>query len=120
MEWISIVIQLIIAVSIFNVWVLRFGKPTSWRGGTAKNMKEEFRTYGLPNWFMILIGSLKITLATLLIIGIWVPVLVRPAAIGMGVLMLGAIIMHFKVKDSSIKSLPAFTFLILSIALVFI
>jgi uncharacterized membrane protein YphA (DoxX/SURF4 family) len=120
MEWIPIVIQLIIAVSIFNVWLLRFGKPTSWRGGSAQNMKEEFSTYGLPSWFMILIGSLKIILATLLVVGIWLPVLVRPAAIGMGALMLGAIIMHFKVKDPPLKSLPAFTFLVLSIVLVLI
>jgi hypothetical protein len=69
---------------------------------------------------MILIGSLKIILATLLIVGIWLPVLVRPAAIGMGALMLGAIIMHFKVKDPPLKSLPAFTFLVLSIVLVLI
>jgi hypothetical protein len=42
MEWIKIAVQLIIAASIFNVWIIRFGKPTNWRGGTAKSMKEEF------------------------------------------------------------------------------
>ena len=40
MEWIKIAIQIIIAASIFNVWILRFGKPTSWRGGGAKSMKR--------------------------------------------------------------------------------
>ncbi|HSW55471.1 MAG TPA: DoxX family protein [Ignavibacteriaceae bacterium] len=119
MEWIKIAIQIIIAVSIFNVWILRFGKPTSWRGGTAKSMKEEFEAYGLPLWFMKLIGFLKLTLATLLIAGIFLPVLIKPAAIGMAVLMLGAIVMHIKVKDSLIKSLPAFTFLVLSLILIF-
>lgn len=117
MEWIKIAIQLLIAVSIFNVWILRFSKSTSWRGGAAKNMKEEFELYGLPQWFMWLIGILKLTLATLLIVGIFVPALIEPAAIGMAVLMLGAIIMHIKVKDSLIKSFPAFTFLVLSIVL---
>ena len=120
MEWIPIVIQLVIAVSIFNVWIVSFGKPTSWRGGSAQNMKEEFNTYGLPHWFMMLIGSLKLILASLLIVGIWLPELVRPAAIGMAVLMLGAIIMHFKVKDPPLKSLPAFMFLVLSLVVVFI
>jgi len=120
MEWIKIAIQIIIAVSIFNVWILRFGKQTSWRGGTAKSMKEEFETYGLPHWSMKLIGFLKLTLATLLIAGIFLPVLIKPAAIGMAVLMLGAIVMHIKVKDSLIKSLPAFTFLVLSLILIFI
>ena len=120
MEWIKIAIQVVIAASIFNVWILRFGKPTSWRGGTAKSMKEEFETYGLPPWFMGLVGFLKLTLATLLIAGIFLPVLIIPAAIGMAVLMLGAIVMHIKVKDSLFKSLPAFTFLALSLILIFV
>lgn len=119
MEWIKIAIQIIIAVSIFNVWILRFGKPTSWRGGTAKSMKEEFEAYGLPLWFMKLIGFLKLTLASLLFAGIFLPVLIKPAAIGMAVLMLGAIVMHIKLKDALIKSLPAFTFLVLSLILIF-
>jgi len=119
MEWIKIAFQIVIAVSIFNVWIIRFGKPTSWRGGTAKSMKEEFEAYGLPLWFMKLIGFLKLTLASLLIAGIFVPVLIKPAAIGMAVLMLGAITMHIKVKDSLIKSFPAFGFLVLSFILIF-
>lgn len=119
MEWIKIAIQLIIAVSIFNVWILRFGKPTSWRGGSAKSMKEEFEAYGLPEWFMKLIGFLKLTLAALLIAGIFVPDFIKPAAIGMAVLMFGAIVMHIKVKDTPIKSFPALTFLVLSIILIF-
>lgn len=82
-------------------------------------MKEEFEAYGLPLWFMNLIGFLKLTFALLLIAGIWFQYLVTPAAIGMAVLMLGAIAMHIKVKDAPIKSLPAFTFLILSLILIF-
>lgn len=119
MEWIKIAIQLIIAVSIFNVWIIRFGMPTSWRGGSAKSMKEEFEAYGLPEWFMKLIGFLKLTLAALLIAGIFVPDLIKPAAIGMAILMLGAIVMHIKVKDSLVKSFPAFSFLVLSLILIF-
>jgi hypothetical protein len=34
--------QIIIALGIFNVWIIRYGKETNWRGGEAKNMKEEF------------------------------------------------------------------------------
>ena len=90
-----------------------------WRGGTAKSMKEEFEAYGLPTWFMKLIGFLKLTLATLLIAGIFIPVFSKPAAIGMAVLMSGAIAVHVKVKDTLIKSFPAFTFLVLSLILIF-
>jgi hypothetical protein len=56
---------------------------------------------------MYLIGAIKILLALALIAGIWFPVLIRPAAIGMGLMMLGAVVMHVKVKDPMQKSLPA-------------
>ena len=33
--------QLIIALSVIRVWTMNFSKPSRWRGGGAKNMKEE-------------------------------------------------------------------------------
>jgi len=115
MDTVVTIVQIVIALGILNVWILRYGKPTSWRGGDAKNMKQEFAVYGLPGWFMTLVGSVKLLLAGLLIAGVWVPVLTRPAAIGMAVLMLGAVSMHVKVKDPLKRSLPAFTMLVLCI-----
>jgi uncharacterized membrane protein YphA (DoxX/SURF4 family) len=109
------VIQVVIALGIYNVWLVRFGKSTSWRGGTARNLKEEFEVYGLPGWFMGVVGSLKLLFATLLIAGIWFPEVTRPAAAGMAALMLGAVAMHVKVKDPLMRSLPALTMLVLSL-----
>ncbi len=40
-------VQLFIASSIFNVWLLRYDDPTPYRGGSARNMREEFAAYGL-------------------------------------------------------------------------
>lgn len=105
------VAQVVVALAILNVWILRFGKATSWRGGEATNMKEEFTVYGLPDWFMFTIGFLKISLSALLIVGLWVPALTKPAATGMALLMIGAIAMHFKAGDAPLKSLPAFVVL---------
>ena len=113
MEVVVKVIQVIIGLGILNVWLLRFGKQTPFRGGDATNLKEEFAVYGLPPWFMGVIGFFKILLATLLIVGVWVPALTFPAAIGMAVLMLGAVVMHVKVKDPVKKALPALTLLLL-------
>ncbi|MCU0223529.1 MAG: DoxX family protein [Acidobacteria bacterium] len=113
MDTILPVMQAVIALGIFNVWLLRFGKPTQWRGGTARTLKEEFAVYGLPPWFMWVVGFLKLLCATLLIAGIWVPALAKPAAAGLAVLMLGAVVMHFKVKDPLMRALPAFTMLVL-------
>lgn len=115
MDSLALVLQIIIALGIFNVWVLRFGKSTSWRGGDASNMKEEFAVYGLPEWSMKVIGALKMLLAIGLIAGVWYPELTNPAAIGMATLMLGAVAMHLKVRDPLMKALPAFTLLVFSI-----
>ena len=119
MEWVKIAIQVIIAVSIFNVWFLNFSKSTPFRGGDAGNMEDEFKAYGLPSWFMKVIGFLKVSLAIALLAGIYYPELVMPAAAGMALLMSGAVSMHFKVKDPVKKAFPAFTFLVLSLILIF-
>ena len=115
MDVVAKVLQVVIALGIFNVWFLRFGKSTNWRGGAAQSMKEEFAVYGLPEWAVYVIGFLKVTFAVLLIVGIWVPQVVLPAAVGMAVLMVGAIAMHVKAKDAPMKSLPAFTMLVMSV-----
>ena len=107
--------QIIVALGIFNVWVVRPGRATPFRGGNARNIREEFAVYGLPSWASAVVGFLKISLALLLIAGIWLPALTRPAATGVAVLMLGAIAMHFKVGDPPQKSLPAAVLLVLSL-----
>ena len=48
-----------------------------------------------------------------LIAGIWVPVIVRPAALVVAALMVGAIAMHVKVKDPVQRSLPALAVLVM-------
>jgi uncharacterized membrane protein YphA (DoxX/SURF4 family) len=115
MNTVIAIIQIVIALGLLNVWLLRFNKSTDWRGGEAANMKEEFAAYGLPPWFMVLVGFLKISFAILLIVGLWVPAVTMPAAVGIAVLMLGAILMHIKVKDPLKRTLPAASLFILSL-----
>ena len=64
MNYLIIGIKLVIALGIYNVWLLRSRKATNWRGGEAKNMKEEFEVYGLPGWFMNVVGLFKLLFAT--------------------------------------------------------
>lgn len=107
MHFLPLVLQLIVAVGILNVWLLRSGRATPFRGGDAKTLREEFAAYGLPFWCLCVIGVLKVGLALALVAAIWLPHLTQPAAIGLGVLMLGAFVMHLKVKDPIKKALPA-------------
>jgi hypothetical protein len=113
----SIILNLIIAFTLLNVWLVRFNKQTIYRGGDSTSMAEEFSTYGLPKWFMYSIGCMKVIIAILLIVGIWVNVLNFYCYISLCVLMLGSIIMHLKVKDKIIKSVPALSILTLLLLL---
>ena len=112
------VLQVLLGLGLLNVWLLRAASPTSYRGGDARSLKEEFAAYGLPAWFFGLVGVLKLGSAVCFLVGLWVPSLVLPAAGVIVVLMLGAILMHLKVKDPLIKSLPAFLMLAMSGTLV--
>ena len=95
------------ALWILNVWFNRFNKDTGYRGGDAKNMKEEFEEYGLSEKTMYAVGAAKVSLAGLLLAGHAAPRLVRPASIGLAMFMLGAIGMHIKVGDPVKRYLPA-------------
>ncbi|SDS59172.1 DoxX-like family protein [Gillisia sp. Hel1_33_143] len=120
MDYITIAVQLIVGLSILNVWLIQYNKNTQWRGGDATTIKEEFAAYGLPVWSLYVIGFLKVTLAIALICGIWFSELIKPAAIGLAVLLTGSILMHLKINDPLKKSLPAFLFLVLCLLLIFV
>lgn len=117
MEFLIITLKLIVGLSILNVWLVRLNKSTPWRGGDAANIVEEFKNYGLPIWFMWVIGSLKVILALLLLVSIFYPQVEAIAAYGISILMLGAVSMHIKIGDPLKKSLPAFTFLVISLVI---
>ncbi len=107
MEMLKILLQASIALAILNVWLLRKNKSTPWRGGNATNMKKEFETYGFSTQFMIAIGSFKLILAVLLLVGIWKPELTGFAATGLAITLLGAVIAHLRIHDPIKKSMPA-------------
>lgn len=118
MRTIVVICQIVAALGLLNVWLLRSSQATPYRGGEARSMREEFQAYGLPAWFTWVIGALKIGVAIALIAGVWFPALVLPAALLLSILMLGALAMHVKVHDPLKKSLPALGMLTLALIIV--
>jgi len=114
---VSTILQVVLALGLLNVWLVRAGSATPYRGGAARSLKDEFAAYGLPDYFFYLVGALKIGSAITLIAGIWIEPMVLPAAAVVAVLMVGALVMHVKVKDPVVKSLPALLMLVMSAGL---
>ena len=119
MDYLLIALQVIVALSILNVWLVQNKKPTQWRGGNATTIIEEFKVYGLPVWMCFVVGTLKILFAVGLLAAIWYPSFREPSALGLAALLLGSIVMHLKIKDPIKKSLPAFIFLTMCLYIAF-
>ena len=119
MNFVSILFQIIIALGIFNVWLLRSSRTTPYRGKDAPSLKSEFAAYGLSESMFYTVGVLKLSAAAALLLGIFIPSLVMPGAAVMTFLMLGAIVMHIKVNDPINKLLPATIVCLMSVFLLF-
>lgn len=102
MNTFSIIAQLIVAVSIAVVWIFRFD-----------NIVKEFKQYKLSNLTRTMVGAAKISMATLLVAGIWYPALVLVPALLIAFLMLSAQYFHFKAKNPLEKRLPSLFLLLL-------
>ena len=95
MEELTKLVQITLAISVGYVWVFRFD-----------NVIQEFKQFGLSDLTRNLVGATKISLATLLVAGIWYSPLVFIPSILMGLLMIGAQYFHLKIKNPFIKHIP--------------
>ena len=109
-----------ISLIVLNVWFFRFNTFTIYRGGNATNMIEEFAVYGFSETVVYIIGGLKILAAFGLLFGFFLKKTILPSVSLMGTLMLGAIIMHFKINDEAIKFLPAGLLFISSLTVLYL
>ncbi len=99
-----IIAQIIVAASVAYVWIFRYDV-----------IIKQFKEFGLSDLTRTFVGASKISLANLLIVGIWYPALITTPSILMGLFMLAAQYFHFKIKNPFIKRLPSLIFLVLCI-----
>lgn len=100
----SVLAQVIIALSILIVWVFRFD-----------NIVKEFKQYGIPDLMRNMVGATKVATATLLVAGIWYPDLVLVPALIMAFLMFCAQIAHIRAHNPWFKYIPSLFLLALSL-----
>ena len=102
MEKLLILSQIIVSISVIIVWVFR-----------RENITVEFEQYGISDTIRDLVGALKISLATILILGIWYKELLIISSLSMAFLMICAQYFHVKVKNPFKKFIPSLSLLIL-------
>ena len=104
MQDLTIVLQALVAASIFFVWVVRYD-----------NIIKEFQHYRLPDWLRDLVGILKLTFALLLLLGIQRASLAIIGSLGIAALMGCAFFTHLRIKNPVFKIVPSLTLLALSL-----
>ena len=112
-------VSFFVSILVTNVWLFRFNKETPYRGGNARNMIEEFATYGLDLNIMYMVGTLKIIASVGLLIGLLKTKISVYSSLLMAALMVGAIYFHFKISDPVIKYFPSVLMLLCSIFIYF-
>ncbi|MBL6876864.1 MAG: DoxX family protein [Flavobacteriales bacterium] len=106
MKILSKILSVVVGLTVINVWLFRSNRSTSYRGGDASSLLEEFQVYGLDDYFLI-IGIVKVSLAIMLLLSLYFKKLSFFASSGIAVMMLVAVYMHINVGDELIKSMPA-------------
>ncbi|WP_139995263.1 DoxX family protein [Paenibacillus paridis] len=86
----------------------------------AKHQVELFDSIKLPQWFRVITGYVQIVACIGLIIGYWYPEVAAWSGIGIGIMMLLAILSHLRVNHSFGKVFPAILNLLIAIAVVFL
>lgn len=102
MEKLLIVSQIIVATSVIIVWVFR-----------RENIIIEFEQYGISDTIRDIVGAVKISLATILILGIWHKELLMLSSLSMAFLMICAQYFHIKASNHFKKFVPSLALLLL-------
>ncbi len=79
----------------------------------SDSLKREFRRYGFGSQ-RLLIGVLQLAAAMGLLAGLGQPWMGRAAAAGLALMMLVAVGVRIKIKDSLLQTIPALFYLVLN------
>tara|TARA_B100001093_G_scaffold236392_1_gene226472 strand:+ start:21937 stop:22281 length:345 start_codon:yes stop_codon:yes gene_type:complete len=104
MDKISLLFQVVVAFSVYFVWIFRY-----------HNVTAEFQQFGYSDVFRNFVGAAKISISALLIVGLCYKEITLYAALGMSFFMLSAQLTHLWVKSPFKQRLPSLIFLLMSL-----
>ena len=108
----------ILTISVELLTTLIFGSIIFVWGVRYNNIKDEFKHFNLPSWLRDLVGIFKLSFAVMLLNDNLE--IVTIGASGIAVLMLAALVTHFRLKSGAFRMLPSFTLLCACLQVVYI
>ena len=113
------ILLVVVSVTVITAWTYNINLDTTFRGGDATNMIEEFEAYGLNQTTMVVVGIFKVSCAIMLLFGLKYRKLILPAAGVMALFMIAAVYFHFSISDPIIPTAPSLLMLASCLSIIY-
>ena len=114
------ILLVVVSVTVITAWTYNINLDTTFRGGDATNMIEEFEAYGLNQTTMVVVGIFKVSCAIMLLFGLKYRKLILPAAGVMALFMIAAVYFHFSISDHIIPTAPSLLMLASCLSIIYL
>ncbi len=114
------ILIIIVSVTVITAWTYNINLDTTFRGGDATNMIEEFEAYGLNQTTMVVVGIFKVSCAIMLLFGLKYRKLILPAAAVMALFMIAAVYFHLSISDPIIPTAPSLLMLASCLSIIYL
>ena len=110
----------LVSLTVITAWTYNLNLDTTFRGGDATNMIDEFEAYGLNYTTMVVVGVFKVACALMLLFGSKYKKLILPASGVMTLFMIAAVYFHISISDPIIPTLPSLLMLLSCISIIYL
>lgn len=110
----------LVSLTVITAWTYNLNLDTTFRGGDATNMIDEFEAYGLNYTTMVVVGIFKVACALMLLFGLKYKKLILPASGAMTLFMIAAVYFHISISDPIIPTLPSLLMLVSCISIIYL
>ncbi len=114
------ILLVVVSVTVITAWTYNINLDTTFRGGDATNMIEEFEAYGLNQTTMVVVGIFKVSCAIMLLFGLKYRKLILPAAGVMALFMIAAVYFHFSISDPIVPTAPSLLMLASCLSIIYL
>ena len=114
------ILLVVVSVTVITAWTYNINLDTTFRGGDATNMIEEFEAYGLNQTTMVVVGIFKVSCAIMLLFGLKYRKLILPAAGVMALFMIAAVYFHLSISDPIIPTAPSLLMLASCLSIIYL